>query len=462
MKARMPEASWVPTPAVWCATKKSSAVAAIELWVPGRTTSARVRSHESWLPLQPVSLISGWSVLGDRNARAKARPPKSSVTVMAAIAPVIPMAKRRAVRWTGIEPSRTQSTEPSTSSRPMAPATKPRNATVRMAIDVVASGQRMARNPTAMAASDAAARHPGRCNPRPIASRSMPRRERISPVPAYAAAMASTVPMVMNTLAWTLRRLVTLQYTARRAVRSPSVSPTLATTLRPAASNAKWATPVATNPSPITSSARRRSTALRTATTKLPTASTARGAMSHPAIEETRIAVSSGVLWEMPTIASRASSGSAWASSGLMSSRLWRTSGVASLTLTMRRLRRPSTIARCSSRTPVWNTPWNRSDATSSSATTSSAGRAVAARCATASCSWMASTICSATISRTAGSLSMSVVTSAKPWESANVRQLHSEIIAKLAKSNPSRIATSERRPSTRRRDSPSPRMSRW
>ena len=66
----------------------------------------------------------------------------------------------------------------------MAPATKPRNAAVRMAIDVVASGQRMAKNPTAMAASEAAARHPGRCNRRPMLSRRVPRRERISPVPA--------------------------------------------------------------------------------------------------------------------------------------------------------------------------------------------------------------------------------------------------------------------------------------
>ena len=309
---------------------------------------------------------------------------------MAAIVPVIPMAKRRAVRWTGIEPSRTQSTEPSTSSRPMAPATKPRNATVRMAIDVVASGQRMARNPTAMAASDAAARHPGRCNPRPIASRSMPRRERISPVPAYAAAMASTVPMVMNTLAWTLRRLVTLQYTARRAVRSRSVSPTLATTLRPAASKAKWATPVATNPSPITSSARRRSTALRTATTKLPTASTATGAMSHPAIEETRIAVSSGVLWEMPTIASRASSGIAAASSwvGALEALAHERRGILDVddeTAALPLDDRPMQLAH-----PGVEHALEPVDATSSSATTSSAGRAVAARCATASCSSMA------------------------------------------------------------------------
>ncbi len=271
--------------------------------------------------------------------------------------------------------------------------------------------------------------------------------------------MASTVPMVINTLAWTLRRLVTLQYTARRAVRSRSVSPTLAATLRPADSTAKWATPVATNPRPITSTARRRSTALRTATTKHPTASAARGAMSHPASDETRIVVSSGVLWEMPTSTSRASSGSASASCGLVSTRLWRTSGVASSTLTRRLLRRPSTIARCSSRTPVWNTPWNRSDATSSATTTSSTGRAVAETLATASCCWTASTICSATTSRTAGSWSMSVVTSAKPWESANVRQLHSEIIARLAKSNPRRTATSDRRPSMRRRGSP--RMSR-
>ena len=164
--------------------------------------------------------------------------------------------------------------------------------------------------------------------------------------------MASTVPMVMNTLAWTLRRLVALQYTARRAVRSPSVSPTLAATLRPADSTAKWATPVATNPRPATSTARRRSTALRTATTKHPTESAARGATSHPASDETRIVVSSGVLWEMPTSTSSASSGSASASSGLVSSRLWRTSGVALWTLTMRRLRCPSTIARCSSRHP--------------------------------------------------------------------------------------------------------------
>ncbi len=184
MKARTPEASWVPTPAVWSAPKKPSALAAIALWVPGRTTSARVRSQRSWLPLHPVSLISGWSVLGARNARAKARPPNSIVTVTTAIAPVTPIAKRRAVRWRGIEPSRAQSTEPSTSSRPMAPATKPRNAAVRMAIDVVASGQRMARSPTAMAAREAAARHPGCCNRRRMVSRRLPRRERISPVPA--------------------------------------------------------------------------------------------------------------------------------------------------------------------------------------------------------------------------------------------------------------------------------------
>ncbi len=55
---------------------------------------------------------------------------------------------------------------------------------MRMAIDVVASGQRMAKNATAMAAREAAARHPGCCNLRRMVSRMVPRRERISPVPA--------------------------------------------------------------------------------------------------------------------------------------------------------------------------------------------------------------------------------------------------------------------------------------
>ena len=61
-------------------------------------------------------------------------------------------------------------------------------------------------------------------------------------------------------------------------------------------------------------------------------------------------------------------------------------------------------------------------------------------------------TICSATASRTAGSLSMSVVTSAKPCELANVRQLHTDTMARFVSTTPATTSASVPRPSPLRR----------
>ena len=186
-----------------------------------------------------------------------------------------------------------------------------RNATTRTTIEVVASGHRMAKYPAAIAARHATARHAGVASNEPTRSRSVARRVRICPVPACAAAKASTVPIVMATLACTLMRCVALQNTARSAVRSRMSPPRLDARLTPTESRAKWTTPVTTRPNPITSNARRLSRARRTAIAKQASAPTVNGIANQPASEETRIVVSTGVLWETPTAMLRTPSGSA-------------------------------------------------------------------------------------------------------------------------------------------------------
>ena len=169
-----------------------------------------------------------------------------------------------------------------------------------------------------------------------------------------------------------------------------------------------------------------------------------------------RIVVSIGVLWETPTATVRAPSGIAAARSGLTAARPSLTSCAVSSTRTIRRLRRPWTMAEWSSRTPAWNTPWNASVATRSATIDSTTGRAATATWEVVSCCSSASTICWATASRTAGSLSMSVVASANPCELANVRQLHTDTMVRFVSTTPTRTSADVLRPSRPERPPPS------
>ena len=151
-------------------------------------------------------------------------------------------------------------------------------------------------------------------------------------------------------------------------------------------------------------------------------------AASQPASDDSRIVVSIGVLWDTPTATSRAASGSDSANCGL-------TSGEALLDDLRRRRRRPPAGGSDGPRRPPsaapgprrGTRPGRRRSPRGRRRSASTTGRTGTVNWAVVDCCSSSSAICSATASRTAGSLSMSVVTSANPWELANVRQLHSD-----------------------------------
>src|SRR6187401_1628267 len=97
-------------PPCWRANRNPCELAAIELWVPAKTTSSRGRSQSSTCMLQPASAIAAWATFGACNALTKARPPKSIVALVTAIVAVTPIANRRPMRWKCLAPPWPQST----------------------------------------------------------------------------------------------------------------------------------------------------------------------------------------------------------------------------------------------------------------------------------------------------------------------------------------------------------------
>ena len=194
----------------------------------------------------------------------------------------------------------------------MAPTTNPTNAS-----DADHDGRRRLR--PAHGEEPGGDRAPGRPGPATAgcaetpatrSSSSGPRRVRIWPVPAWAAAIASTVPIVMTTLACTLRRWVALQNTARSAVRSRVVVAEAGGEVD--ADGQEGEVDDAGGDEAETDRSRSPAAgprARRTAMAKQASAATANGSASQPASEDSRIVVSIGVLWETPTATSRAPSG---------------------------------------------------------------------------------------------------------------------------------------------------------